>query len=157
MRVRTVRLNSLEDLLAEAERLAAAERAGTLRRLGNWTTGQLFGHVAYWIDVSFDGSEHRAPWFIRLIGPMLKKGMINKTPKPGFRLPGVAGGTYGTTAYTLDEGLARLRRAVARLQAGTPTLPNEVFGKMTRDEWLALHLRHAEVHLGFLVVEGDTM
>ena len=28
-----------------------------------------------------------------------------------------------------------------------------IFGKLTHDEWIAINLRHAELHLGFQVPE----
>lgn len=157
VKIREVRLGTLEQWLAEVERIAAADRDGRVRLLGNWTVGQVFGHMAYWLDASFDGYEQRPPLVVRLLGPLMKKGMISKRPKPGFRLPGAPEGTYGTAVMTTEEGLARVRRAIGRLQASTPESPSPVFGRMSRDEWLGLHLRHAELHLGFLVVEGDAV
>lgn len=53
----------------------------------------------------------------------------------------------------LDEGLERMRRALGRLKAEAPTAPNVIFGPLSHDEWVALHCRHAELHLGFLVPE----
>ena len=54
---------------------------------------------------------------------------------------------------TTEAGLARLRRAMERLKAEAPSKPQAIFGPMTHEEWVALHLRHAEMHLGFLVPE----
>lgn len=155
VKVRRLSFTTLEQGLAEIERLAAAERAGKLTRLGNWETGQVFGHIAWWIDGGFDGVDIRTPWYIRLLLPLMKKKMLNSAPMQGFRLPGAPEGTYGTERLSLDEGLQRVRKAIARLQAGTPTIPNEAFGRLTREEWIKLHLRHMEGHLGYLVAEGD--
>lgn len=157
--VRTVKLRPLvfaspEEVVAEAQRLAAAGRAGRLRTLGNWTPGQIFGHLAQWVDWSFDGAPMKPPWLMRLIGPLLKP-LVLKGLRQGVRLPGAPEGTYGTEVLPLEEGLARLERAMARLAASTPAIPNAVFGRMSRQEWLTLHLRHAALHLGYLVAEGD--
>jgi hypothetical protein len=151
VRPRELTFTTLGEALAEAERLAACERAGTLQRLGNWSTGQIFGHLAWWIDESFDGTGFHPPWWLRLIGPLLKRRMTDHRAKPGFRLPGTANGTLGTEDMPLDEGLARLRRAVTRLQASAPTVRDPALGWLTHDEWTRLHLRHFELHLGFLV------
>ena len=32
-----------------------------LRCAGNWTAGQTFGHLAVWIECSYDGYPFRAP------------------------------------------------------------------------------------------------
>jgi hypothetical protein len=148
---RELTFTTLGEALAEAERLATCERAGTLQRLGNWSTGQIFGHLSWWIDEAFDGTGSHPPWWLRLIGPLLKRRMTDRRARPGFRLPGAAAGTYGTEDMSLDEGLDRLRRAVARLQAGAPTVPDPALGWLTHEEWTRLHLRHLELHLGFLV------
>jgi hypothetical protein len=148
---RELTFTTLGEVLAEAERLAAHERAGSLQRLGNWSTGQIFGHLAWWIDESFDGHGFHPPWWLRLIGPLLKRRMTDRRARPGFRLPGIATGTLGTEDMPLDEGLDRLRRTVARLQASAPTVPDPALGWLTHDEWLRLHMRHGELHLGFLV------
>ncbi len=154
VKTRELHFKTLEEALAEVERIAAAERAGTLQRLGNWTTGQVFGHLAYWINLAFDGGGPTPPWFLRLIGPMIKKKILYGNLQRGFRLPGAPEGTYGTEQLSLDEGEKRIKAALHRLIKGTPELPNPVFGTMTRDEWLALHLRHHELHLGFLVPQA---
>ena len=59
----TLRFESLDEVLAEAERLSVAERNGTLVRAGNWTLGQTLGHLATWCRFAFDGypPEVRAP------------------------------------------------------------------------------------------------
>lgn len=147
---RNLSFATLADALADARRCAAADRAGTLRRTGNWTLGQILGHLAWWIDGAFDGYPMRPPWFVRLLGPLLKRMLLRRGGKPGMRLPGVPAGTHGTDLFSTDEGLARFERAVARLEAGPPSRPNPVFGKLTHDEWQALHRGHAELHLSFV-------
>ena len=56
-------------------------------------------------------------------------------------------------ALTVDEALARLRTALERLKSEAPQAPNVIFGPLTHNEWIALNLRHAELHLGFQVPE----
>lgn len=150
---RPVRFATIAEALADAERCAAADEAGTLRRSGNWTPGQIFGHLAWWIDGAFDGYPASPPWFVRLLGPLLKNSALRRV-QFGVRLPGVPGGTYGTEPMPTREGLERLRRAFERLERGAPERPNPVFGKMTHEEWKQLHLRHAEGHLAFLHPNG---
>lgn len=148
---RKVRYPSISDLLRDAEALAAAERAGTLRHLGNWTLGQAFGHIASWMSYPYEGFPvPRAPWFVRLIVGMRKQKYLNEGMPAGVRIPGAAEGTYGTEVLTTEAGLARLRAAAERLQRGErPVHPSPVFGEVTMDECTRMNLRHAELHLSF--------
>jgi hypothetical protein len=149
---RALRFASLDQALAEAEALAAGDAQGRVRAMGNWSLGQALGHVAWWINAGFDGGYPPPAWIVRVLGRLMKNAVLNKPPVKGMRIPGVAGGTYGTDALSTAEGLARLRAAIARLKSAPPARPNPVFGAMTHEEWTALHLRHAEGHLGFFEV-----
>lgn len=62
----------------------------------------------------------------------------------------MTGGTKGTELLTLDDGLTRMRSAVARLKGTPPGLPNPIFGPLGHEDWKSMHLRHAELHLGYL-------
>lgn len=143
-----------EDAIADARALAAAEAAGKLERLGNWTPGQCFGHVAAFINYAFDGYPPEMPtppWFVVIMVRLFKKRLLKGFPA-GMRLKGVEGGTLGIEPISTAEGLTKLEAAFARLSRSAPTKPNPVFGAMTHDEWLAMHLRHAELHQSFLRV-----
>ena len=149
---RTLRFNSVEDMLRDAETLAAAERAGTLKRLGNWQLGQTFGHVAAWTDFPFDGypKDLQPPWFVKLILKPMKKKYLTGLPA-GKRIPGQMEGTKATDLMATDAGLERLKKAYTRLQRECPTHESPIFGKLTHAEWIALNLRHAELHFSFFV------
>jgi hypothetical protein len=149
--VRALSFASSSDVLSDAERLAEAERTGTLRRTGNWTLGQTFSHVAAFMDFPYDGYPPtlRPPWFVRLLAPMMKRKFLHSPLPKGFKIPKTQDGTVGADLVSTDEGLARLRRSWTRLDAGPPDVPNPVFGRLTHDEWKALHCRHAELHFGF--------
>jgi hypothetical protein len=151
---RRLRYSSMDELMADAMRIAEAERAGTLRRLGNWTPGQAFGHVAGWMDYGFDGYPVKIPWFIRLIVRRMKNRILRDGMPPGRKLPGAPRGTYAAEPMALDEGLDRLSRAVDRLRARPPEKPNPMFGPLTHQQWIDLNLRHAELHLGFFLPGG---
>ncbi len=148
--IREVKFASLDDALREAERLAEAARAGTCKQFGNWTPGTVFGHLAWWIEVIDRGDGPTPPLFIRLLGPFIKGRLLNGPTQRGFRLPGAPSGTYGDESVELEAGLDRLRKAYARLQNQPLPAKHPVFGKMSRDEWLLLHRKHAELHLAFL-------
>jgi hypothetical protein len=73
--------------------------------------------------------------------------------RAGVKIPRVPGGTLATEPLPLDEALARLRRVMERLKTEAPTAPNFIVGPLTHEEWIAINLRHAELHLGFLIPE----
>jgi hypothetical protein len=148
---RTLRFESIDQVLAEVERLAEAERAGRLRRLGNWALGQTLGHLATWAEYSYTGAPLAAPFFVKWFLRLRKRKFLYGPMRAGVKIPGVAGGTLATEPVPLDEALERMRRVLGRLKSEAPTAPNVIFGPLSHDEWVALNLRHAELHLGFLV------
>lgn len=64
---RLLHFNSIDEIFAEMDRIIAADRAGTLRRAGNWTAGQAFGHLAAWIDYGYEGYPMKTPWLVKVI------------------------------------------------------------------------------------------
>ena len=150
---RKLRFESIDEVLAEVDRLAEAERAGRLRRLGNWTLGQVLGHLAAWAEYSYTGTPLKVPFFIKWILRLRKRKFLYGTMRAGVKIPGVNGGTLATQPMSLDEALGRMRRVMERLKSEAPTAPNSIFGPLTHEEWIAINLRHAELHLGFLIPE----
>jgi hypothetical protein len=150
---RPVRYASLDELLADAERIAAADRAGKLTRTGNWTAGQSFGHLAGWTDAAYDGYPSdmpKPPWIFKVLLKMMKNRFLHKGMPVGMKIRGVEGGTKFIDPLPLDEGLARLRRTIARVRTTQPIHGNPIFGTMKREECELALLRHAEIHLSFL-------
>ena len=146
---RRLRFETIDSMLAEADALAAAERDGRLVQLGNWTLGTAVNHIAVWAEFAFTGTPLSPPWFVRFASRLLKKRFLTKGLGAGVNIPGIEGGTLGTEPTPIDLALPRLREAMDRLRRETPEKPNAVFGPLTREEWVALQLRHAELHLGF--------
>ncbi len=153
---RKLRFNTLDEVQRDAEQLVAADRNGKLRCMGNWTLGQIFGHLAAFIDYAYDGyppSLANPPWFVKLFLRMRKNKFLRGPLPAGVKIPRVEGGTTGAEPISTDEGFARLSRALDRLAAAPPSTPNIVFGPLTRDQWCQLHQRHAELHLSFVSPE----
>ncbi len=146
---RTLRFQSIDDMLSEAMKIAAWEREGSLRTSGTWTAGQTFGHLAAWMSYPYDGYPISVPWFVRLLMPLMKNRVLTGKMPAGRRIPGVRGGTTATEVLPLDEGLRRFTSAAERLRRTTPSMRNPLFGKLTHAEWIALNLRHAELHFSF--------
>lgn len=148
---RKLRFQSIADVRGEVERLVGAERAGRLRRSGNWTLGQNLNHLAAWINYAFDGFPIRRPPFpIRWLLKGKRKEFTEGAMPRGIRILGVKGGTTATEDVPLDAALPRYLAALERLERNAPTRESPIFGPMTHAEWIGLNLRHAELHLGYL-------
>jgi hypothetical protein len=151
---RRVRFTSIDEVLGDVGALVAADRVGNLRRLGNWTLGQALGHLATWVNFGFDGypPSLNPPFFIKWILKARKRRYIHQGLPAGAKIPGQENGTAGTEILSTEEGAHRYRHAMERLRDGPPARPNVIFGPLNHDEWIQLHLRHAELHLSFFAV-----
>jgi hypothetical protein len=147
---RRVRFDSLAQMRAELDRIAAAECAGRLRRTGSWTAGQVMGHLATWLEFNWSPNPLRPPWAVRIGARLAKRRFLRAAMPAGIRIPKVPGGTLGTEPMDFETGLARLVRAVERLEREEPTQRSPLFGRLSRAEAEQMALRHAELHLGFL-------
>jgi hypothetical protein len=145
---RKLQFANFEELLADVHDLARVET----RQLGNWSLGQVCVHLAKGIDTAIDGAPFSPPWVMRLVGPLFKSRVLARGMTPGFRLPRRAEPLLPAETSTA-AGIAALERGVERLCRESARLPHAFFGKLTREEWDALMLRHAELHLGFIVPE----
>lgn len=149
---RELHFANLDEVIAEMDRIASADREGRLRQLGNWSAGTIFGHLATWIDYSFEGFPPKLnpPWIIRFI-LKFQKSKFMKGPMPrGVKIPGIEGGTFATEAVPLEEGVRHLHSSLERLKREKPTQPSVLFGEMTHEEWIKGTLRHAELHMSYL-------
>jgi hypothetical protein len=149
---RHVHFESIDEVLAEVERIRTADQDGVLETLGNWSAGQILAHVAAWIEYGYSGYPLKAPpfplnWILRWMGKrMLKTGM-----NPGVRIPNVKEGTFGQDVMDVGEAADRLSRALVRLKNGEQCqYDSPAFGPMSHEDRIKLNLRHAELHLGFI-------
>jgi hypothetical protein len=148
----------MDDLAAEVERVVAAEAAGRVRPLGNWSAAQVLQHLGRLIEFSLDGFPFRYPWHLRLGARLIRliswRWLLALAFRPGFRNPPQAAALEPDPAVTLDEAAGYLRRQLARIRAGERmTRPSPAEGPITHEQWVLAHLRHAELHLSFLDVE----
>jgi hypothetical protein len=150
---RQLRFETVAAAIQDAETLAAADRASTLRPLGNWTLGQALGHIAFFASAPFDGypAMPQMPWLLRKLVPLFKGWILNKGLPVGTRIPGTKDGTFGTELLPTDAALAAYRRAFERLAAQRPTSLNPIFGELSHEEWIKFNLRHAELHQSFFL------
>jgi hypothetical protein len=143
---RKLKFSSFDEMLADAAALTASPNT---RTLGNWPLHKLIGHLAVTINKSIDGISIRLPWYIRFVGWLIKGRLLKGLP-PGVKLPkDVEPDWYPNTADNAQDALEAMRGAVARLQSEKMTARHPVLGKLTHEQWIQYHLRHAELHLSF--------
>jgi hypothetical protein len=153
---RPLRFESVDDLLAELDRIETANLAGTIRATGNWTVGQILAHLAAWVEYGWDGYPIKAPPLaIRWVLKWMLPGMLRDGMKVGVKIPGVAAGTTAADPMETSEAIERYRTALGRLARGEPVrYDSPAFGPMSDADRTRLQLRHAELHLGFLSLGG---
>ena len=150
---RELHFTSLEDILADVDRLASGRE---IRTLGNWSAGQIFEHVARVMDGSIDGFNNKLPGIVRFIFQYtMKPRVLRKPMAAGFQLPKKAGVELIAPPTSLEDGLAHIRGSIHRLQTDPKRVPSPFLGTLTKEEWTQLHCRHAELHFSFLIpLEG---
>jgi hypothetical protein len=145
---RELHFKSFDEVLADAERLVTSPNTNAL---GNWSLNQLLMHLALTIHLSIDGINVRAPWYIRLVGFFIRGRILRRGMPAGFKLPREREiGAFPSAAST-QEALETLRKAIARLKTEKMTARHPAFGKLSHEQWVQLHLRHAELHLSFII------
>lgn len=121
--------------------------------LGNWSVGQILDHLAVAANSPFDGYDgYQASWFTRhLIVPFIKNNLLTKPMAAGFQIPKDATVMFPATDTTPQAGYKRLKDALARFSNELPKYPHPILGDLAFQEWVAVTLRHAELHLSFIV------
>lgn len=147
VRRRRLHFNNFEEVLDEIESLHARPH----RQLGNWPLPIITGHLALGMHGSIDGGTFPVPWHFKLLGPWFIKPRLLKRFPSGFQLPRVAREKLIPKEISYADAIENLRGAIERLKAETKRGSHPVLGKLTIDEWNRFHLRHCEMHLGFLV------
>jgi hypothetical protein len=146
---RQLHFESLDEILADVERLAQCKQ---IRTLGTWSADQVLNHLATAMNKSIDGFTHRPPAVVRFIIRLLfKRRFLTRPMSPGFKLPARAQTELVPPVTSLPEGLDNFRKAIRRLRTEAPRASHPVFGALTAEEWVRLHCRHSELHLSFLV------
>jgi hypothetical protein len=147
---RTLRFDSLQAALEDAERLAM----GPHRTVGAWSLAEIVEHLARTLDGFYDGFGFQAPWWIRrLVGPLIIRRFLTKGMPSGFRLKGDSLALVPSSEVELHAAMEHFRRATARLERETPSHAHPGFGMMSHEDVRSLHLRHCELHLSFAHAE----
>ncbi len=170
---RVVRVESLDDLVAELDRIepAGAPEGEGLRVTGNWSVGQILEHLAITMERSMDGfasgpeSAAAMPGGIANLAAKaqrkraldrehrLRSRLLTHAMTPGGPSVGLGEELAPPAQAWTPHGAARLRAAVRRIREGhAMERASPTAGAMTRGEWMAFHVRHAALHLSFIVL-----
>src|SRR5579862_3360279 len=145
---RRVHYSNLNEFLADAERLAVIET----RTLGNWTLPQIFDHLTRSLTVAVEGTTATFSAPARCILRFFKHRIMTSPMTPGFHCPENVDQVLRPSAgIDIDAALDLLRAAMARFQSATLVAQHPAFGKLTKADWNQLTLRHAELHMSFVV------
>jgi hypothetical protein len=142
--------SSFPELLADADRLSSVPT----KVLGNWSAGQIFRHLALTYNGSIDGITASFPLPLRVMAKIFKKKIMNSPMPAGFNLRSEGARALAPDPASTEEGLAELHAAVARLEREAHRAKHPVFGVLSKEEWNKLHLKHASLHMSFLVPEA---
>jgi len=145
---RDLHYDSFDELLADAEQLAS----GPHKTIGNWTYGQILTHLAEGMRSTIDGFAFRAPLPMRIMAKLfMKKRFLSKTLPAGFKTPKEF---PQPDDVPVDEGLDKLREVIERLKTTDQRAFHPFLGKLTRDESDRFQLRHAELHMSFVLTDS---
>ncbi|MGF1583566.1 MAG: DUF1569 domain-containing protein [Gemmataceae bacterium] len=148
---RSVHYDTFDDLRCDVESLVG----GKVRTVGNWSLAQILDHLTKIMVGSLDGYKSVFPWPMRVVARLLfKKRFLTKGLPPGFKIPSSATDVQPEDK-PIEETLVEFRDVIRRLEQETPQALHPAFGKLTLDEWKQLHLRHAELHLSFVIPVGN--
>lgn len=151
---RTLRFQSLDEVITDLDAIEAALHAGTLTHTGNWSPGEVCDHLRKFFQFAIDGFPSKAPAPVRWIARMMLKNRATTSDDPlpaGFKLPKSASELLPKPGIADLEGLQQLRTQIDRVLAGERmTQPSPLLGPLTHEEWMVLQLKHFSLHLSFL-------
>ncbi len=131
--------------------------------LGNWTLGQIVGHLAKTFSVQVEGTDFKPPWYFGLplrlssrVRLILKNRMLTKPLDSGFQIPKrFRKNLVAEADIDEQEAIAQLHAVVQRCNEENKVHLHAWLGKLTREEWTQFNLRHAELHMSFVVPKGE--
>lgn len=148
---RELTFQTLDEILADAQAITSKPH----KAIGGWTAPQIIEHLVITMKIANHGMDLKVPLVMKLFGQVLKlTGQFDKSFKPGIKPPAhVAKAFAPRPDITLDDALQGLRDETAYAKQQGMTHPSPLFGTLSHDQWEKLHCRHAELHLGFIVLE----
>lgn len=145
---RSLQFTTLDEIRNDIETIAA----GSYVTVGNWSFAQILDHLATSMTASLDGFPFRGSFFVRwFISPLFKNSLLTRPMKSGYRLPKKFESYLPSAECTVEEALPKVLAVIKRFDTEAPTADHPFIGKMASEEWMLLHIRHAELHLSFVV------
>ena len=138
---------SFEELLADAEKMSSVP----VKTLGNWSAGQIFRHLAISFNGAIDGLPITFPWHMRLMVKIFKKKLLNMAMPAGYQMKPENAKITEPGPTTAEDGLGELRAAVVRLKSNPHRARHPLMGDLTYEQWDKIMLKHASLHMSFLV------
>lgn len=139
--------DNFDQVLAEVHAL----NSQPTRQLGNWSLGQICQHLGIGMRECVEGDKiFKVPLWLRIVGPWVRPRILKRGLPRGFQIPR-GGERLIPPPVAFEVGLATLESGLAALKSSDRRAAHPVFGQMNVAEWDQFHLRHAELHLGFLV------
>ena len=145
---RELALNSLDEVVAEVERLVMGEVVTT----GKHSFPQIVRHLALSNDMMTGRiAPPKLPLLMRLMLPLIRSAILRGPVKPGVKLPSSAEKVFWSDKeISINDAIAMLKDSVRYYQQNGPLPVHPIFGKATREQLDGLTCGHASMHLSFV-------
>lgn len=145
---RDLTFNTIQEVVAEAERLAAGE----VRTTGNHSFAEILNHLALSHDVASGRlTPPPPPFFMKLMRPIIRLFVFgNKPLKPGIKLPPAGESFFWPKADDVESALTYLKESADHYRTTGPVEKHPFFGNVTREQADSLNCRHGALHLSFV-------
>ena len=120
------------------------------RLWGQMDAAQMLAHIRFPLEVPMGKHELEKSWFLKLIGPMIKKQLVKDQP---IKKNSPTGKTIKVTDQRDFEQektalLSTLTEYSEFVKAGKLPPAHPYWGKLTSQEWNIMQYRHLDHHLG---------
>lgn len=145
---RELTLNTLDDVVAEVERLAA----GKVTTTGKHGFAQIVRHLALTNNMMTGRiAVPKPPLIMRLLLPFIRSAILKGPVKPGVRLPAKAEAVFWSDEpISVLDAVQMLKESVVYYKQHGPLPVHPIFGKATREQLDRLTCSHAAMHLSFV-------
>jgi hypothetical protein len=149
---RKLHYRGYEMIVDDAERIAAASH-GTL---GQWSFAQILDHLARSFEASIDGIASQRSWPSRMLAGLCKGRYLNRTHSGGRPfMDGDPSKLAPDADCELEQALEGLRVAARRCDNQKQRGQHPLLGRLDRLSWDRYNLRHAELHMSFVVPDAE--
>ena len=144
---RELQFSTLDEVVAEAERLVNAE----VRTTGNHKFANILEHLARTHDMATGKlPPPRLPFMMRIMMRMKKLAIIENLA-PGFNLPPDAEKFFWPKQdFEVNAAFNHLKESVENYKANGPLKKHPLFGKLPPEKVTELNCKHGALHLSFV-------